>query len=133
MKYQRVKNFYNGEFVDSKSTADLDVVSPIDGNLLSTVPMSTTGELDEAVRSAKAAAETWGHQPIKERAQVFFRYRQLLEKNADELTALVSEENGKTWDEAKAEVDKSIELTEFACSMPQLVSNEVLEVSRGVE
>ncbi len=133
MKYERVKNFYNGEFVDSTSSDDLDVISPIDGNLLSTVPMSTADELDKAVQSAKKALESWGHQPIKERAQVFFRYRQLLEKNTDELTDLISEENGKTWDEAKAEVDKSIELTEFACSMPQLVSNEVLEVSRGVE
>ena len=133
MKYERVKNFYNGEFVDSTSSNDLNVVSPIDGNLLSTVPMSTTAELDKAVQSAKIAAESWGHQPIKERSQVFFRYRGLLEKNSDDLTALISEENGKTWDEAKAEVDKSIELTEFACSMPQLVSNEVLEVSRGVE
>ncbi len=133
MKYERVKNFYNGEFVDSTSANDLDVVSPIDGNLLSRVPMSTIGELNAAVASAKKASESWGHMPIKERAQVFFRYRYLLEKNSDELTALISEENGKTWDEAKAEVDKSIELTEFACSMPQLVSNEVLEVSRGVE
>lgn len=133
MKYQRVRNFFNGQFVESVSTADLDVISPIDGNLLSTVPMSTTEELSRAVASAKAAAESWGQQPIKERVQVFFRYRNLLEKNSDELTALIAEENGKTWDEAKAEVDKSIELTEFACSMPQLVSNEVLEVSRGVE
>lgn len=133
MKYQRVKNFYNGEFVESASGNDLDVTSPLDGNLLSTVPMSTIGELDQAVASAKAACESWGHQPIKERVQVFFRYRNLLEQNSDELTALISEENGKTWDEAKAEVDKSIELTEFACSMPQLISNEVLEVSRGVE
>ncbi len=133
MKYERVKNFYNGEFVDSVSTDDLDVTSPLDGNLLSTVPMSTVAELSEAVASAKVALGSWGHQPIKERVQVFFRYRNLLEHNSDELTALISEENGKTWDEAKAEVDKSIELTEFACSMPQLVSNEVLEVSRGVE
>ncbi|HQZ96978.1 MAG TPA: CoA-acylating methylmalonate-semialdehyde dehydrogenase [Pyrinomonadaceae bacterium] len=133
MKYQRVRNFFNGQFVESVSTADLDVISPIDGNLLSTVPMSTTEELSRAVASAKAAAESWGQQPIKERVQVFFRYRNLLEKNSDELTTLIAEENGKTWDEAKAEVDKSIELTEFACSMPQLVSNEVLEVSRGVE
>ncbi|HRI05080.1 MAG TPA: CoA-acylating methylmalonate-semialdehyde dehydrogenase [Pyrinomonadaceae bacterium] len=133
MKYQRVKNFYNGEFVESGSSNDLDVTSPLDGNLLSTVPMSTVDELNKAVASAKAALESWGHQPIKERVQVFFRYRNLLEQNSDELTALISEENGKTWDEAKAEVDKSIELTEFACSMPQLVSNEVLEVSRGVE
>ncbi len=133
MKYDRVKNYYKGEFIESVSTDDLDVTSPIDGNLLSTVPMSTPDELERAVRSAKKAFEGWSKLPIKERAQVFFRYRYLLEKNADELTALVSEENGKTIDEARAEVDKSIELTEFACSMPQLVSGEVLEVSRGVE
>ena len=133
MKYQRVRNFYNGEFVESLSSDDLDVLSPLDGNLLSTVPMSTGDELNAAVASAKSAFDGWSKLPIKERVQVFFRYRNLLEQNSDELTALISEENGKTWDEAKAEVDKSIELTEFACSMPQLVSNEVLEVSRGVE
>ena len=133
MKYERVKNFYNGEFVDSRSGDVLDVTSPVDGNLLSTVPMSSAEELNAAVVSAKNAFEGWGKTPIKERVQVFFRYRNLLEKNLDELTSLVSEENGKTYDEAKAEVEKSIELTEFACSMPQLVSNEVLEVSRGVE
>ena len=133
MKYERVKNFYNGEFVESRSGDVLDVTSPVDGNLLSTVPMSSAEELNAAVASAKNAFEGWGKTPIKERVQVFFRYRNLLEKNLDELTSLVSEENGKTYDEAKAEVEKSIELTEFACSMPQLVSNEVLEVSRGVE
>ena len=133
MKYERVKNFYNGEFVDSSSAHDLDVTSPTDGQLLSTVPMSTADELDAAVASARKAAESWGHTPIKERVQVFFKYRYLLEKHFDELTSLVSEENGKTFDEAKAEVEKSIELTEFACSMTQLVSGEILEVSRGVE
>ncbi len=133
MKYPKVKNYYNGSFVDSASSDDLNVVSPIDGNLLSSVPLSTVEELNAAVVSAKAAAVPWGTAPIKERVQVFFRYRYLLEKHSDELTALVSEENGKTIDEARAEVDKSIELTEFACSMPQLVSGEVLEVSKGVE
>ncbi len=133
MKYERVKNLYDGKFVDSTSSSDLDVTSPLDGNLLSTVPMSTRDELNRAVESAKKAGESWGKAPIKERVQIFFRYRHLLEKNSEELTALIAEENGKTPDEARAEVDKSIELTEFACSMPQLISNEVLEVSRGVE
>ena len=132
-KYGKVRNFYSGEFQESSAAEALDVVSPVDGNLLSQVPLSTRDELDAAVSAAKGAFEGWSHTPIKERVQVFFRYRQLLEKNFDELTALVSEENGKTWDEAKAEVEKSIELTEFACSMPQLVSGEILEVSRGVE
>src|SRR5436190_1121642 len=133
MKYPKVRNFYNGEFVDSTANESLEVTSPLDGTLLSQVPMSTNQELNAAVDSAKRAFAGWGHTTIKERVQVFFKYRQLLEKNFDELTALVSEENGKTWDEAKAEVEKSIELTEFACSMPQLVSGEILEVSKGVE
>ena len=133
MKFGRVRNYYGGEFVESQTGDWLDVTSPIDGTLLSQVPMSTTGELDAAVESAKAAFDSWSQSTIKERVQVFFRYRYLLEKYLDELTALVAEENGKTWDEAKAEVEKSIELTEFACSMPQLVSGEILEVSKGVE
>ena len=133
MKYQRVKNYYGGKFVDSAATVADEVVSPADGTQLSSVPMSTIEELNAAVASAKAAFPAWSAMPIKERVQVFFKYRNLLEQNFDELTSLVSEENGKTWDEAKAEVEKSIELTEFACSMPQLVSGEILEVSKGVE
>ena len=133
MKYGRVRNYYGGKFVESKASEWLDVTSPIDGALLSQVPMSTTTELDAAVESAKAAFDGWSKATIKDRVQVFFRYRSLLEKFSDELTALIVEENGKTSDEAKAEVDKSIELTEFACSMPQLISGEILEVSKGVE
>lgn len=133
MKYEQVKNYYEGAFHESASTENLDVISPLDGNLLSTVPMSTNDELNKAVDSAKNAAPGWANTTIKERVQVFFKYRYLLEKHSDELTALVCEENGKTFGEAKAEVEKSIELTEFACSMPQLVSGEVMEVSKGVE
>src|SRR6266853_614084 len=57
----------------------------------------------------------------------------LLERDLEELTALVTEENGKVYGEAKAEILKSMELTEFACSLPQIAAGEVLEVSRGVE
>src|SRR5436853_4471575 len=121
MKYGRVRNFYGGQFVDSHASEWLDVTSPLDGSLLSQVPMSGPDELDAAVELAKSAFVGWSKTTIKERAQIFFRYRALLEKYSDELTALVSEENGKTPDEARAEVEKSIELTEFASSMPQLV------------
>ena len=70
---------------------------------------------------------------LKERVQVFFKYKQLLEENMDELSELIQEENGKTFGEAKAEIEKSIEVTEFACSLPQIASGEIQEVSRGVE
>jgi len=133
MKYAPVQNYINGKFVDTGSTRALDVISPLDGNLLSKVPMSTAKDLDAAVKAAKAAFTSWSRTPIKERVQVFYRYKYLLEKNLTELAALVSEENGKTIGEATAEIEKCIELTEFACSLPQLVTGEVLEVSKGVE
>ncbi|HLF45937.1 MAG TPA: CoA-acylating methylmalonate-semialdehyde dehydrogenase [Chitinophagaceae bacterium] len=133
MKYAPVQNYINGKFVDDTSARSLDVISPLDGNLLSKVPMSTAKDLDNAVKAAKAAFPAWSKTPIKERVQVFFKYKYLLEKHLKELSGLVSEENGKTNGEATAEVEKSIELTEFACSLPQLVTGEVLEVSRGVE
>ena len=119
--------------MDTGSTRKLPVISPLDGNLLSEVPMSSSKDLDNAVKAAKAAFPAWSKTPIKERVQVFFRYKYLLETHLKELSELVQEENGKTYNEAAAEIEKSIELTEFACSLPQLVTGEVLEVSRGVE
>ena len=133
MKYLPVQNYINGQFVDASTDQTLPVISPLDGTLLSTVPLSTPKDLDAAVRAAKIVFPAWSHTPIKERVQVLFRYRHLLETHLKELAALVSEENGKTMGEAIAEVEKCIELTEFACSLPQLVTCEVLEVSKPVE
>lgn len=133
MKYPAIQNFINGQFVDSASARKLEVISPLDGNLLSTAPMSTAKDLDNAVKAAKAAFPSWSRTPIKERVQVFFRYKYLLEKHVKELAELCSEENGKTYGESVAEIEKCIELTEFATSLPQLVTGEVLEVSKGVE
>jgi malonate-semialdehyde dehydrogenase (acetylating) / methylmalonate-semialdehyde dehydrogenase len=109
------------------------VQSPLDGALLAEMPCSSQADLDAAVAAAQRAFSGWSRMPIKERVQVFFRYKYLLEQHLDELAALVSEENGKTRDEAVAEIEKCIELTEFATSLPQLVAGEVLEVSKGVE
>jgi malonate-semialdehyde dehydrogenase (acetylating)/methylmalonate-semialdehyde dehydrogenase len=133
MKYPEIKNYIGGEKVSNSGNRFLDVVSPLDGKVLSRVPLSTASDLDAAVISAKKAFESWSKVPVKERVQVFYKYKALLEKHIDELSFLVHEENGKTIDEARAEIEKSIELTEFACSLPQLIAGEVLEVSRGVE
>ena len=133
MKYKPVQNYIKGQFTNSSSSRKLDVISPLDGNKLSEVPMSTATDLDEAVRAAKAIFPHWSKTPIKDRVQVFFRYKNLLEKNLDELAALCSEENGKTISESVAEIEKCIELTEFATSLPQLVTGELLEVSKGIE
>jgi malonate-semialdehyde dehydrogenase (acetylating)/methylmalonate-semialdehyde dehydrogenase len=133
MKYEKVKNFINGRFTDAQTSDYMDVVSPIDGSLLSQVPLSGASDLDLAVKAAKDAFKEWSQTPIKSRVQVFFKYKYLLEQNIKELSLLVEEENGKTYAEAFAEVEKSIELTEFACSLPQLITGELLEVSKGIE
>lgn len=127
-----VQNFVGGKLKSSQSKK-MDVLSPLTGETIAEVPLSTYAELDEAVQAAKKAFKSWSGMTLKERSQYIFRYRNLLLRDRDELSALVQLENGKTLDESRAEVDKSIELCEFACSMPQMVSYEVQEVSKGVE
>lgn len=132
-RYPETKNYIAGKFVSGQSFRTMDVITPLTGEVISTVTLSGQADLDAAVEAAKAAYPAWSAMPVKERVQVFFRYKTLLERDLMDLARLVSEENGKTMDEARAEVEKSIELTEFACSMPQLLSGELLEVSKGVE
>jgi malonate-semialdehyde dehydrogenase (acetylating)/methylmalonate-semialdehyde dehydrogenase len=111
----------------------LDVLSPSTGEIISRVPLGGAAEVDQAVAAARRAFPAWSATPIKERVQVFYRYKTLLERHLTELGALITEEHGKVKSEAEAEIHKAIELTEFACSLPQIAVGEVMEVSRGVE
>lgn len=131
-KQPEVKNYINGKF-ERNGQPSMNVESPLDGSVISTLPLSTYNDLDLAVNAAKTAFVSWSSTTLKERAQIFFRYRTLLEKNMDQLSKLCQLENGKTYGESKAEVEKSMELCEFATSLPQIVANEVQEVSKGVE
>ena len=132
MKYSILSNFIKGEYGYS-SGEYLDVFSPLNGEIISQVPLSSAAVVDEAVAGATQAFPAWSELPIKERVQVFYCYRNLLEKHFEELAALISEENGKTLDESRAEVSVSIEMVEFATSLPQLCVGEIEEVSHGVE
>jgi len=127
-----VKNYINGQF-ERNGQNSMDIINPADGNIISTLPLSNYDDVNKAVQAAKTAFNSWSAMTFKERVQIFFRYRTLLEKHIEELTKLVQLENGKTYGEAKAEVEKSMELCEFAVSIPQIIVNEVQEVSQGVE
>lgn len=128
-----LKNFIAGKWQNINGHKTLPVENPSTGEVLTQVPISGARDVDEAVQAAKSAFPAWSAMPIKERVQVFYKYKYLLEKHMQELAELVHKENGKIMSEAIAEIEKSIEVTEFACSMPQLTSGEILEVSRGVE
>ncbi|OAZ04736.1 CoA-acylating methylmalonate-semialdehyde dehydrogenase [Flavobacterium succinicans] len=132
MSFNEVKNFINGEFTPGSSTKKHAVISPLDGKELTTFNESTMEDLNKIIIAAQIAQKEWQKVTLKERAQIFYKYKQLLEKNSEELTEIIYRENGKIHSEAKAEIDKAIELTEFACSLPQFVNGENMEVSKGV-
>ena len=96
MKYPEVQNYFGGKFIPCSTNRFLDVISPTDGKLLSKVPLSSREDLNEAVTAAHDAFLKWSKVPVKERVQVFFRYKALLEKHTMELSLLIQEENGKT-------------------------------------
>lgn len=132
MTHSPVRNYIGGNFVEF-SGERADVQSPLDGSTVSSVPLSGADEVEAAVQSAAGAFSDWSKRTIKERAQVAYRYRALLLEYIDDLAALIHEEHGKTRDEGRAEIVRAIEVTEFACSLPQLIAGEVLEVSPNIE
>ena len=132
MKYTALANYIQGTYAPA-SPRSKDVTSPGNGELLTTVPLADESELQTAVESAKQAFPGWSDLTLRQRCDVFYRYRNLLQDNLDELSRVCHEENGKTIAESKAEVLKAIELTELACSLPNLVAGESLEVSPGFD
>lgn len=126
------KNFIGGHFQNGQQ-ASLEVFSPVDGQVISKVVLSTKADLDQAVQKAQAAFPAWSALTLKERVQYFFNFRQLLKEHLDEIAEIVHLENGKIKSEAAAEVMKGMELSEFACSLPQIVQDEIQEVSKGIE
>jgi len=132
MKYPPLNNYIHGSQAPSNGEAKR-VLSPVNGEVLTTVPFSTREELQSAVNAAQAAFPAWTQLTLRQRCDIFYRYRSLLQDNLGELSRLCHEENGKTIGESKAEVLKAIELTELACSLPNLVAGEALEVSPGFD
>jgi len=125
-------NYIDGRLSNGQEK-HLEVVSPIDGRILSKVVLSDTNDLDKAVDMAQKAFPAWSQKTLKERVQIFYNFRQLLIDHLEDLAQLIHLENGKTIGEAKAEIMKGIELTEFACSLPQFINDEIQIVSQGIE
>lgn len=111
----------------------IDVQSPLDGTSLGSVEVADSAAVDEAVRRSQAAFEDWSRTPVKDRVQPLFRFKQLVEANLDELSNLVSAENGKTPAESAAGIQKGLEVVEYATALPALGKGGMLEVSRGVD
>jgi malonate-semialdehyde dehydrogenase (acetylating)/methylmalonate-semialdehyde dehydrogenase len=104
-----------------------DVFNPSTGQTLARVPLCTAAEVDRVVQAAVRALPDWSDKPVVERAQVMFRFRELLVKHVDALAALVTREHGKTRAESRASVQRGVEMLEFACGIPSLILGQCVQ------
>lgn len=130
-KLGRLSNFIDGKECYG-SGSEVALSSPLSATIIGSYRQSTVADLELAVRAAERSQHDWGARTVKERSQVLFAYRELLRTHREELAEICHLENGKTIAEALAGVDKSLELVDFACSLPALISGRIQEVSRGV-
>lgn len=133
-KEMTIKNFIGGKWVASTSEKVEPVYNPATGEVIAEVPLSTTEEVDEAVKVADAAFQDWRKKPVPQRARILFKYQQLLVDHWDELAELITIENGKSFKEAYGEVQRGIENVEFAAGAPSLMMGDSLSsISSGLD
>src|SRR5262244_3527672 len=130
----RLSNYVNGHWADSAASEWQDVINPATGEVLARVPLSDRAEVVNVVEAAAAAYPAWRRTPPEDRIQPLFKLKQLLEDHIEELSRLITQENGKTFAEAKAEFRRAIENVEVACGIPMMMQGYNLEdVARGID
>ncbi len=130
----KVLNYIDGAWMESKSAEWRDVINPATGETIALTPLSPAAEVDAAVEAAAAAYRDWRRTPAEDRIQPLFKLKMLLEDHVDELGRIISQENGKTFAEGKAELRRAIENVEVACGIPTMMQGYNLEdVARGVD
>lgn len=125
-KVRKIKNYINGEWIESKTTKYEDVYNPATKEVITQVPLSTVEDVEYAVEVAQKAFEKWKRVPVQKRARILFNFQQLLIKHEDELARLITIENGKALSEAHGEVLRGIENVEFAAGAPSLTMGDSL-------
>ncbi|WP_406667204.1 CoA-acylating methylmalonate-semialdehyde dehydrogenase [Gallaecimonas sp. GXIMD1310] len=129
-----VQLFIDGRFVDSQSEQRIDVTNPVDNSVIAQVPCATQSEMEAAVASARKAFATWKEVPVSQRARVMLRYQQLLKDHQEEIAKILSSETGKTFEDAKGDVWRGIEVVEHAANIASLMMGETVEnVARGID
>jgi malonate-semialdehyde dehydrogenase (acetylating) / methylmalonate-semialdehyde dehydrogenase len=122
-----IKHFVNGDIFEGSSKRTAKVFNPATGEETSVVNLASKADVDLAVQKANKAFNNWSNTPPITRARVLFKFKELIEKNSDELTKLIVSEHGKVYDDAKGSLTRGLEVVEFACGIPQLLKGEFTE------
>jgi malonate-semialdehyde dehydrogenase (acetylating)/methylmalonate-semialdehyde dehydrogenase len=127
-------HFVNGKHVAADGGRFGDVYNPATGEVTAQVPLASAAEMRRAIAAAKAAFAGWAAVPPVRRARVMFRFKELVEKHADELARLVTSEHGKLVSDSLGSVTRGLEVVEFACGIPHLLKGDFTEnVGRGID
>ncbi|MGI2147764.1 CoA-acylating methylmalonate-semialdehyde dehydrogenase [Shewanella baltica] len=130
----QVKHYIDGEFTQGTGTSQIIVTNPANNSPIAVINAATSEEVHAAIASAKAAFKTWKEVPVSERARVMLRYQHLLKEHHDELATILAHETGKTFEDAKGDVWRGIEVAEHACNVASLLMGETVEnVARSID
>ena len=122
-----IEHFVDGNKISGTSKRTGKIYNPATGEQESEVKLGTKSDLDLAVEVAKNAFETWSLKPALQRARIMFKFKELIEKNFDELTKLIVSEHGKVYEDAKGSLIRGLEVVEFACGIPHVLKGEFSE------
>ena len=122
-----IKHFVGGKVIDGTSQRKGQVFNPATGEQESEVILASKSDLDKTVEIAKKAFESWSLKPALQRARIMFKFKELIEKNFDELTKLIVSEHGKVYEDAKGSLIRGLEVVEFACGIPHVLKGEFSE------
>jgi len=129
-----LKNYIDGEWVESESDEILDIVNPANQRTIAKVAMSTGDEVNAAIAAAREAFPDWRRTTPLARARCLFRLKELLEENFEELSRIQTMEHGKTIDESRGETRRGIEMVEVATGIPSLMMGYNLEdIATGID
>ncbi len=129
-----LKNYINGQWMESSDPATLDVINPATGLAIAKVPAGCREDIQYAAGSAHAAWEAWRNTPATQRVQYLFKMKHVLEAHTDEIAAICTKECGKTYAESKAEMVRAVENIEVACGIPTLMQSTFSEdIATGVD
>ena len=122
-----IEHYIDGKSFSGSSDKKGKIFNPATGKQESEVRLGSRADLDLAVEKAKKAFESWSNIPPLQRARVLFKFKELVEKNSDELTKLIVNEHGKVYEDAKGSLTRGLEVVEFACGIPQMLKGEFTE------
>src|SRR6202044_2422137 len=130
----RLTNYINGQWTDSEATEWRDVINPANRETLAQVPLAAAIEGNKPIKAGAAAFPEWRRTPPEDRIQPLFKLKMLLEDHIGDIARIITQENGKTFTEAKAEMRRAIENVEVACGIPMMMQGYNLEdVARGID